>query len=500
MMQRFPDASQTPAALPRLAMKAELLKPNGTKCLVCEHPDGGSAHFASTSCLACAAFFRRTVSLNITFHCKKDRCCTIFHELRMICRACRFAKCLAAGMKKECVQKRRSNKKAGAATKKRATSSGDEDPVPEVLATPSSSFFQSPPISDDANSPFSVEKKSPFTPMYAVTASPVKTEPCDYDGEGSERRPYTSEPSTSSRSPSGLADIVHPIPRPSTADRFSPGDLRFKIVNMTGPELLRHYVEELRKAMDRRRMMFTETPMLAVMEERGDMPFDTTSPPAHTMQRQYEAQKFDNLLAYEFCRSTPGFDLMDGTERAVFFRLCALSYALLDIAWITVQAYRENDESPLVMYTDGSVSTINDLSFGWEDEVGLQRGEKKTLFFEFIARFNEAVCKPFRSMNIDPVEYAALKAFCIWKLGYCEYSNKMKVMAKEHETALLIGLNSYYEDILTDPLEIAQRLGNMILMTGTVFEMNQLILETYKSAELFELFKLDTLSKLLLSL
>uniref|UniRef100_A0A8R1HPA5 Nuclear receptor domain-containing protein n=1 Tax=Caenorhabditis japonica TaxID=281687 RepID=A0A8R1HPA5_CAEJA len=440
--------------------------PPTAKCLVCEHPDGGSAHFGSTSCLACAAFFRRTVSLNIQFQCKKENNCVIFHELRMICRSCRFEKCVKAGMRRECVQKRRSNKKVPKKHMMR------EDQIKTEI---DDCKFDCAADQTDDNSPLSIEKKSP--PGLNPNDSPMMNE---YKFDSSEL------PSTS-------AAALRHEQTPNCQDES-------RVINMSGVDLLRFYVDQLKASMDRRRMIFTESGLLAVIEDRGDMPFDPSEPPPHSLKRQYESQRFDNLLAQDFCKTCPGFDLFEQMEKAIFYRACSLSYCLLDIAWITVEAFKHELENPQVMFTDGSTCTVNDMSYGWDDEEDICANEKKKLFFTFIQRFNDALCRPIRTMRLTHVEFAALKALCIWKLGYCEYTPSMKVIAKEHEEALLDGLNIYYEDLFEDPAETSVRLGNLILLMGTVFEMNQLIMETYKSAELFALFKLDTLSKSLLTL
>uniref|UniRef100_A0A8R1EH81 NR LBD domain-containing protein n=1 Tax=Caenorhabditis japonica TaxID=281687 RepID=A0A8R1EH81_CAEJA len=152
-----------------------------------------------------------------------------------------------------------------------------------------------------------------------------------------------------------------------------------RVINMSGVDLLRFYVDQLKASMDRRRMIFTESGLLAVIEDRGDMPFDPSEPPPHSLKRQYESQRFDNLLAQDFCKTCPGFDLFEQMEKAIFYRACSLSYCLLDIAWITVEAFKHESENPQVMFTDGSTCTVNDMSYGWEDEEDICANEKKKL-------------------------------------------------------------------------------------------------------------------------
>lgn len=374
-------------------------------------------------------------------------------------------------MRRECVQKRRSNKKI---PKKHMLK--EENIKMEI----DDMRYDFPLDNVEVTSPLSLQEKKSPPSLKQEQESPPQDVIDHYK---------LDEPSTSN----GFSNHHHPSPSCESMNES-------KILTMNGEELLRFYVDQLKYSNDRRRMIFTETALLAVIEDRGDVPFDATNPPAHSLKRQYESQRFDNLLAFDFCKVCPGFDLMNPSEKAIFYRSCSLSYCLLDIAWITVQAYQEELPEPVMMYTDGSVATINDLSYGWDDEEDINAHEKKKLFLGFIQRFNCAICRPFRTLKLTHVEFAALKALCIWKLGYCEFTESMKAIGKEHETALLLGLHNYYEDLYETPEEISQRLGNLILLMGTVFEMNQLIMETYKSAELFALFKLDALSKSLLTL
>ncbi|KAI6200794.1 Nuclear Hormone Receptor family [Aphelenchoides besseyi] len=73
------------------------------KCAVCKG-DSTGIHFGVDSCSACAAYFRRT-----TYVCPRDNNCVIEldSQNRKKCRACRFARCLKAGMDKNGVQGRR---------------------------------------------------------------------------------------------------------------------------------------------------------------------------------------------------------------------------------------------------------------------------------------------------------------------------------------------------------------------------------------------------------
>ncbi|ULT92571.1 hypothetical protein L3Y34_009979 [Caenorhabditis briggsae] len=73
-------------------------------CSVCGEV-GNGIHFRAEACRACAAFFRRSVALHKEYRCRGMGNCDILSTIRCMCRACRYAKCLNVGMKKEAVQK-----------------------------------------------------------------------------------------------------------------------------------------------------------------------------------------------------------------------------------------------------------------------------------------------------------------------------------------------------------------------------------------------------------
>uniref|UniRef100_A0A915A8J0 Nuclear receptor domain-containing protein n=1 Tax=Parascaris univalens TaxID=6257 RepID=A0A915A8J0_PARUN len=75
-------------------------------CVVCGDLSDGP-HFGVNTCRACAAFFRRTVSLKLEYTCRAQSKCNIDKSARNMCRSCRFQKCLRAGMIVTAVQQSR---------------------------------------------------------------------------------------------------------------------------------------------------------------------------------------------------------------------------------------------------------------------------------------------------------------------------------------------------------------------------------------------------------
>ncbi|CAB3396609.1 unnamed protein product [Caenorhabditis bovis] len=75
-------------------------------CSICWEKSDGQ-HFGTEACRACAAFFRRSVSLEKKYVCQGVGLCEMKANIRCACRACRFKKCLEAGMNPICVQTKR---------------------------------------------------------------------------------------------------------------------------------------------------------------------------------------------------------------------------------------------------------------------------------------------------------------------------------------------------------------------------------------------------------
>uniref|UniRef100_A0A668ABU7 Estrogen-related receptor delta n=1 Tax=Myripristis murdjan TaxID=586833 RepID=A0A668ABU7_9TELE len=89
-------------------LRGDFLAPLGAPgpkrlCLVCGDFASGY-HYGVASCEACKAFFKRTIQGNIEYSCPVMNECEITKRRRKACQACRFQKCLQAGMMREGVR------------------------------------------------------------------------------------------------------------------------------------------------------------------------------------------------------------------------------------------------------------------------------------------------------------------------------------------------------------------------------------------------------------
>ena len=87
------DVKKKKAAAPR--QQEEL-------CLVCGDRASGY-HYNALTCEGCKGFFRRSITKNAVYQCKYGNGCEIDMYMRRKCQECRLKKCLAVGMRPECV-------------------------------------------------------------------------------------------------------------------------------------------------------------------------------------------------------------------------------------------------------------------------------------------------------------------------------------------------------------------------------------------------------------
>merc|ERR1719427_2456493 len=72
------------------------------KCLICNGPAAAHQHYGAVCCYSCRAFFRRGISRS--YVCVRgDDLCQVNSITRTNCKRCRYARCLAVGMKPELV-------------------------------------------------------------------------------------------------------------------------------------------------------------------------------------------------------------------------------------------------------------------------------------------------------------------------------------------------------------------------------------------------------------
>ncbi|XP_072944253.1 ecdysone receptor isoform X2 [Epargyreus clarus] len=108
-------------------------------CLVCGDRASGY-HYNALTCEGCKGFFRRSVTKNAVYICKFGHACEMDMYMRRKCQECRLKKCLAVGMRPECVvpepqcaQKRREKKQQREKDKLPVSTTTVDDHMPPIM-------------------------------------------------------------------------------------------------------------------------------------------------------------------------------------------------------------------------------------------------------------------------------------------------------------------------------------------------------------------------------
>lgn len=71
-------------------------------CLVCSDRASGR-HYGAISCEGCKGFFKRSIRKQLAYQCRGSMNCEITKHHRNRCQYCRLQKCLACGMRSDCM-------------------------------------------------------------------------------------------------------------------------------------------------------------------------------------------------------------------------------------------------------------------------------------------------------------------------------------------------------------------------------------------------------------
>ncbi|CAP29673.2 Protein CBR-NHR-234 [Caenorhabditis briggsae] len=344
-------------------------------CTVCGIPKA-SSHFGTIACMACASFFRRTVSFNIRFLCRYSNECQISQDLRFICRSCRFDKCEAVGMKRHLVQPKRNDHKMP-----KYVQESRKDGIREVV-------------------------RGYITSAYAVK-------------EKEQQEVAPSEATALQNPESGFSTIL----------------------NMNHSNLLIWYVEEVQNAM----------------ESRQDAQADISQ---SSYQQFLTTKRRTDSLATDICTLCPGTDLLETNDIEILFRYCSFASLWMDSAWI-------NSSQCHVAPQDSSDPLTT-----------------------FISHFQSTITFQLARLKLDIYEYAALKAFCIWKLGILDSTITLKIVAGEQYLGITNALSNYYQNVKNlEPFAMATRMADITLLIAPIFNVYQDMLKLYHTLQIEDRFK-----------
>uniref|UniRef100_A0A1I7TTC0 Nuclear receptor n=1 Tax=Caenorhabditis tropicalis TaxID=1561998 RepID=A0A1I7TTC0_9PELO len=487
---------------------------NSPSCHVCASPTANTLHFGGRSCKACAAFFRRSVAMTMTYECigtgNDEIPCKIHYELRMLCRHCRFIKCLEAGMRRELVQaKKEETKVAKRRSKGLVTSKNDnvensyddyvnaytnfhesspkqecepmEMTIPESYLSPDVSSC-SQPLDMTAPVSLSPPPPMPLTPSVLLTPSTIQT---SIHRGVSHSPPFDPQQASTSQAGGVIAQIQY-----------------YRIVEYDQKifDLIDHYVRAEASLNDRRKIMYTDTQIRDVFDTTCECPYELHQLKPFDYKTFCGFVKHDFVMILDYVNQFTEFQGLAKNDKNVVYRMACAVDSMLASAYYSYRIGIENER--LVLF-NGDFIDMNPAPISGEEpnseknfETPQDHEKYKTLMpLKLKQYFDLAV--PFSRLGVSFEEYVLLKALIIWQISNYRLDDVGRVISARQRDAILQALHKVVEESGDEFPAI--RVGQLLLSMSYITEQVQAMTSSYLVMTFFDVVSCDSIMYDLLS-
>uniref|UniRef100_A0A0K0EDV1 Mitochondrial import inner membrane translocase subunit TIM17 n=1 Tax=Strongyloides stercoralis TaxID=6248 RepID=A0A0K0EDV1_STRER len=486
-----------------------------SKCLICDAPSSGF-HFNAPSCSACAAYFRRTVTLNRVYVCQQNNNCKVFYALRVICKACRYKKCLEAGMDRNAVQPRREcnfgrrkfayktkiieatdHVEIGSLEGEFHTNKIEETNITEVKnqnhvipAFNSNLYLTSPNhILEKEKSVFNKESH------YFCSQTPIPSvanyhypfyKPNNNCITNNSFNIQSCSNTTFNQNQNQVDDI---IPN-NVNNNFNIGSLK----NEKLYSVIEDLMEEEKKTRERRRILFCSKSKFEELFKEKDVLITFTSVDIRPMKFSKIRKELRSmvLIIFEWTRSRKFWKYLSVSDQICLLKRTVLHHTILDPAYLTAKI---GYPSKFIMSNGMYVSINPDKNNeGWEDEPEINSSMKKSLYISLMNQVIDTLVIPLIDLNITSTELIFLKALVSWKNSGLHVLSSDATYFLEKETEKICKeLYKHYQIQGMKEDEISIRMGNIFLLIGNIYTLGMHTIESHVKISFFDLWELDSM-------
>ncbi|KAH7695834.1 CRE-NHR-20 protein, partial [Aphelenchoides avenae] len=165
----------------------------------------------------------------------------------------------------------------------------------------------------------------------------------------------------------------------------------------------------------------------------------------------------------------PGLEHLSSDDKFHLYRNSFMGFHVLDIAFMSLQTALVDEDA--LVFTDGTRYALDEKSDGFTLPNDAEDIQRATTFMQLNRRLLDVLIRPMTAINLDHVEYAALKA-----LLFCRHSQALsptgKAVTRDIEVKLIRGLNEYYQGI-----DSTERIGKIVLLKANAVELRRAIFE-----------------------
>ncbi|CAI2350600.1 unnamed protein product [Caenorhabditis sp. 36 PRJEB53466] len=456
-------------------------------CAVCESPTAYTLHFGGRCCKACAAFFRRTIALDLKYECAAGEPCEIhfkFPGMRLVCRECRLRKCFSAGMRPELVRSKREN---FACTRRKDSRTASDGGFPQNSSNSPSMRQSSSPEEDDWS--FQMFEEKPRVEETAPSTSSATFPPPPPPP------PPSANPSTSqivneesSRTSSFDAGYCSSYPSSSTAGMFPPSP-------SDPSSILQLYIGMETGLCSRRRIMYTNTDMDFILDSHASLqcPYTISDLRPHDFRTFRGLLRHDFVILFDYATRFPEFTSFTSHERNMFYRLILAVDFILSSAYYSSKLGQSHRQ--LIM-TNGEFLCMDPLPMNGNEPNARQYFETDDDFSKYkalmpmhIAIWEESVV-PFSRLNASFEEFCLLKALTVWHVTYYKFTENGREKCRQQRNIIIDCLHKICH---SQGGNGENRVGELLMSMNFIMESIQKLTSSYVMITFFDVLNCDAM-------
>ncbi|WKX97725.1 hypothetical protein Q1695_013418 [Nippostrongylus brasiliensis] len=401
-------------------------------CQVCGSPSVTSLHFGGRACKACAAFFRRTVAMNMSYVCAGGtKKCRVHYEMKNICRFCRYVRCIRAGMKVDLVRSKQAFSMRPHSRCRRSSSLSERD----ASGTSSDGAEQASPVDEISNCQTAPDQQRTMT-----------TPPSN------ERVPH------------------HP-----------------HLLN----ELINRYTDLESSLNNQRKIMYTNIKLADLYPDTCEVPYRDDELRQFDYRNFMGFCRQDIIMLHEYFKHFPGFDQLTHEDKRQGFRfLCALD-GTLSAAYYT---YRLGKGRTQMVLFNGEYVPMDPLPITGEEEGAESLFETRADFEKYRSLFPQIIDRwmhlviPFCNLRPSFKEYALLKTLTFWQYVFYKLSEDGRIVCQHQRDAII---NALHLTCCDDDEESVNRMGSLILAMSYILNQVYKLVHNYRMMTFFDVLKCD---------
>ncbi|KAI1722930.1 ligand-binding domain of nuclear hormone receptor domain-containing protein [Ditylenchus destructor] len=367
-------------------------------CLVCGDVATGR-HYGSVACNGCKGFFRRTIRRGYKYSCRFNGNCQIDKHNRAVCRACRYARCIHFGMKVDAVQNER-------------------DLIGKRARSFSSTLQPNSPCTLSANSPppaICVTAAAPHSSVVpavlpSAAGTNITTHPATSSGAGMlgnrkrsvNGRRYTEQAANYEDVQSAIG--VKDEAMSDEPGRLDPWD--------SSNGLLELLLKSEEKIISLRETVIKETGKLEYTTKR-EQPRISANGRKATVNDIFHSLHSQLLLVIEWAKNLKPFAELSTEDQTALLKNFASQHIVLCVAFRSIGA-----SDTLKLINDSCIPRVN----------GDSADENEDFYRKDCERVMDTLVAPMRFMQMDDVEFVAMKACILFNPVAKGLSDVMKVL------------------------------------------------------------------------